>query len=79
MTKCIGCKKDFNNHGYTSHKKACKLFKREMWEQLNNVADFGAGSSTSNTETVTESAGCPVDFGEMLLDDVEVPFSFLEN
>ena len=50
-----------------------------MRERLNNVANLGAGLSTSNTEMVTESAGCPVDFGEMLLDDVQVTFSFLAN
>ena len=77
MTKCIGCKKDFNNHGYNSHKKACKLFKREMRGRLNNVADFGAGPSTSNTEMMTESAGCPVELDEMILDDVQVPCSSL--
>ena len=74
MTKCIGCKKDFNNHGYTSHKKACNLFKREMRERLNNIAEYGAGPSTSNIELVTESAGCPVDLGEMLLDNEQVRF-----
>ena len=49
-----------------------------MRGRLNNVADFGAGPSTSNTEMMTESAGCPEDFSEMLLDDVQVPFLFLE-
>ena len=28
---------------------------------------------------VTESAGCPVDFSEMLFGDVQVLFLFLEN
>ena len=50
-----------------------------MRERLNNIPDYGAGPTTSNIEMVTESAGCPVDLGEMLPDDVQVPFSSLEN
>ena len=79
MTKCIGCKKEFNNQGFPSHKKACKLYKRAIRERLNNIAEYGVGPSTSNVEMGTESAGCPVDLGEMILDDIQVPFSLLEN
>jgi hypothetical protein len=74
MTKCIGCKREFNNQGYPSHKKSCKLFKRAMRERLNKIPDYGAGPSTSNEEMVTEPAGEPADLGEMLVDDVQVPF-----
>jgi inorganic pyrophosphatase len=79
MTKCIGCKKEFNNQGFPSHKKSCKLFKRAMRERLNKIPDYGAGPSTSNEEMVTEPAGEPADLGEMLVDDVQVPFSSPEN
>jgi hypothetical protein len=79
MTKGIGCKKEFNKQGFPSHKKACNFFKRAMRECLNKIPDYGAETSTSNIETATESAGCPVDLGEMLLDDEQVPFSSLEN
>ena len=74
MTKCIGCKKEFNNQGFPSHKKACKLFKRAMRERFNNIPDFGTGPSTSDKEIVTESPGCPGDLGDILLDDVQVRF-----
>ena len=77
MTKCIGCKKEFNNQGFPSHKKACNLYKRKMRERFNNVEEFGAGPSTSNVEMMTESAGCPVELDEMILDDVQVPCSSL--
>ena len=74
MTKCIGCKKEFNKQGFPSHKKACNLFKRAIRERLNNIPDYGAGPSTTNKEMATESAGFPVDRQEMLLDDAQVRF-----
>lgn len=45
-----------------------------MQEWLNKIPDYSAGPSTSNKEMVTEPAGEPADLGEMLVDDVEVPF-----
>ena len=59
MTKCIGCKKEFNS---------------AMRERFNNIPDFGTGLSTSDKEIVTESPGCPGDLGDILLDDVQVRF-----
>ena len=78
MMKCIGCRKEFNNQGYPSHKKSCKQFKRAMRERLNNIPDYGAGPSNSNEEMVIESAGCPADLGTILLDDVQVIFLSLK-
>ena len=72
MTKCIGCKKEFNNQGFPSHKKSCKLFKRAMRERLNNIPDYGAGPSTSNEEMVAESAGEPANLDDMIVDNVQV-------
>jgi hypothetical protein len=71
MPKCIGCKKDFNSQGFSTHKKSCKPYKRAIKARLQNV--------TSNEEMVTEPAGEPADLGEMLVDDVQVPFSSPEN
>ena len=79
MTKCIGCKKDFSHLGFPGHKKACNLFKRAMRERLNKIPEYGAGPSSSNEEMVTQPAVEPVDVGEMLVDDVQVPFSSLKN
>ena len=79
MTKCIGCKKEFSHLGFPAHKRGCNLFKRAMREQLNKIPDYGAGPSTSNEEMVTEPAGEPADLGEILVDNVQVPFSTLEN
>ena len=79
MTKCIGCKKEFNHQGFSSHKKACNLFKRAMRERLNNIPEYGVGPSSSNQEIVTQPGGELVDVDEMLVDDVQVPFSSLKK
>ena len=50
-----------------------------MRERLNNIPEYGAGPSSSNEGIVTQSAGELVNVGEMLVDDVQVPFSFLQN
>ena len=71
MPKCIGCKKDFNAQGFLTHRKSCKPYKRAIKARLQNV--------TSNEEMVTGTAGELADLGEMFVDDVQVPFSSLEN
>ena len=50
-----------------------------MRERLNKIPEYGAGPSSSNEEMVTQPAVEPVDVGEMLVDDVQVPFSSLKN
>jgi hypothetical protein len=77
MTKCIGCKREFNNQGFPSHKRACKLYKQAMRERLARIPDFGP--STSKEEMVTEPVGEPADSGEMVLDNVQVRFSYQKN
>jgi hypothetical protein len=37
MTKCIGCKREFNHQGFPSHKKFCKAYKREIRTRLSNI------------------------------------------
>ena len=37
MTKCVGCKKNFNNQGYPAHKKSCKLYKLALRVGLRTV------------------------------------------
>ena len=37
MTKCIGCKREFNQQGFPSHKKFCKAYKREIQTRLSNI------------------------------------------
>lgn len=39
MPKCIGCKKDFQSHGYPAHKRSCKQYKRQLKASLAKLPD----------------------------------------
>jgi hypothetical protein len=72
MTKCIGCKKEFNHQGFPSHKKSRKAYKREIRARLSNVADYAPGPTTDNEGVVTEDAGDPETLVEVSMDEVQV-------
>jgi hypothetical protein len=63
MTKCIGCKKEFNHQGFPSHKRSCKAYKREIRARLSNIPDYapGPGPSTSDEAMAIVVAGEPED------------------
>jgi hypothetical protein len=39
MPKCIGCKKDFQYHGFPAHKRSCKRYKRQLKASLAKLPD----------------------------------------
>jgi hypothetical protein len=74
MIKCLGCKRNFNQQGFPSHKNFCKSYKREIRGRLSKIPDFAAGPSTSNEGAVAGDAGDLVGSVEMPVDDIQVPF-----
>jgi hypothetical protein len=74
MTKCIGCKKEFNHQGFPSHKKFCKAYKREIRVRLSNIPEVVAGPSISDEGILDREPGNPAGSDEMLMDDVQVSF-----
>jgi len=72
MTKCIGCKKEFNHQGFPSHKKSCKAYKREIRVRLRNVANYAPGPNTSNEGVVTGDAGELMALVEIPMDELQV-------
>jgi len=72
MPKCIGCKKDFNSQGFSTHKKSCKPYKRAIKAHLKNVPDLSSIPGPSNDSMVLEDAEEPGGAGDMFVDDVLV-------
>lgn len=70
MTKCIGCKKIFNNQGYPAHKKSCKPYKLALRQGLRRISEHEkvAGPSNSNRQVMAEPPG----LAEMEVDIVQV-------
>jgi len=76
MTKCIGCKKNFNNQGYPAHKKSCKPYKLALREGLQRISEHVqvAGPSNLNQQVTAEPPGEPPGLAEMEVDIVQVRY-----
>ena len=76
MTKCVGCKKNFNNQGYPAHKKSCKPYKLALREGLRRISEHEkvAGPSDSNQQITAEPPGEPPGLAEMEMDIIQVRY-----
>ena len=79
MTKCIGCKREFNHQGFPSHKKFCKLYKREIRVRLSNISEFASDLSTSNEGMVAGDAEDLAGSVEIMVDNVQVLFYYQKH
>ena len=71
MPKCIGCKKDFQSHGYPAHKRSCKRYKRELKARLATLPDFGLLPGPCNEPMILEDVGELGFAGDMRADEVQ--------